>query len=61
MTLPEMLLDLKAAHAARTQYRASSERFGELALRLRDVRDPRSRSAAFWANWIRRKGGEEAS
>lgn len=56
----DFLLDAKAAHAARRQYANGAETLAEKAVRLRQMNDPRARSMAIWANWLRRHGIEEA-
>ncbi len=61
MTAAELLLDMKATHSARVQYGKASERLAESAIRLRQVNDPRARSMAYWANWIRRNGDRETA
>ena len=59
MTVAELLLDMKAAHAARTQYAKASERLAEKAIRLRQANDPDCRTYAGWANTVRRWGAKE--
>lgn len=60
MTVAQMLLDMKAAHAARRQYHQASERWAERAIRHRQAGNPLARAEASMANRVRRMGVEEA-